>query len=131
MATDVSDPLALLRRELGDDELPYLWSDDDLTQYLDEGQEAFARTTELFTDATTPAITRVTVTANNPFVALSPKIHRILAGYLQTAQTEVSDANLNELDSLYCSDDYGNRGGSGRCRCGSRSRLPSTNDPAR
>lgn len=75
--------------------------DDDLTQYLDEGQEAFARTTELFTDATTPSITRVTVTAGEPFVALSPKIHRILSGYLQTAQAEVMDANLNELDRLY------------------------------
>jgi len=119
MATDVSDPLALLRRELGDDELPYLWGDDDLTQYLDEGQEAFARTTELFTDATTPSITRVTVTAGEPFVARSPKIHRILSGYLQTAQAEVMAVNLNELYRLYWGDDYGNHNGNGRWRVAS------------
>lgn len=116
MALDVDDLLGLLRRELSDVEEPYLWADDDLFQYLDEAQEAFARTTELFSDATTASVTRVSVTAGQPFVALSPKVHRIEGDmWLQTAKQTVSEANLNELDSLYCGDDYGHASG-GRWR---------------
>ena len=108
MALDVDELLGLLRRELSDVEAPNLWSDDDLFQYLDEAQEAFARTTELFSDATTTSITQVTVTAGQAFVALSPKIHRIEGDmWLQTAKSTVREANLNELDDVFCTDDYG------------------------
>jgi hypothetical protein len=107
VALDVDDLLGLMRRELSDAEPPYLWSDDDLLQYLDEAQDAFARTTELFTDNTTTSITRVTVTAGEAFVALSPKIHRIRDAWLQTERASIQPANLNELDDLFCSDDYG------------------------
>lgn len=67
----------LFRSEVADIAEPYLWTDDEVFHYANEAQKTFCRLTGGLPDATTPAVTQVTLTAGNPWAALSPLILKI------------------------------------------------------
>lgn len=67
----------LFRSEVADIAEPYLWADDEVFHYANEAQKTFCRLTGGLPDATTPAVTQVTLTAGNPWAALSPLILKI------------------------------------------------------
>lgn len=67
----------LFRSEVADIAEPYLWADDEVFHYANEAQKTFCRLTGGLPDATTPAVTQVTLTAGNPWAALSPLILKV------------------------------------------------------
>lgn len=74
---DTGELLGLLRRELGDIAKPYLWSDEDLTYYLDDAQKMFARKTDGIPDATTPAVTQLAIVPGVEWYPLHPKVKKV------------------------------------------------------
>lgn len=62
--------LELWRREIGDTESPFLWSDEDAYGYIDDAQTMFCRRTDGIADSTDPDITRISVVPNTDEVTL-------------------------------------------------------------
>lgn len=67
----------LFRKEVFDVAEPYLWADDEVFHYANEAQRTFCRLTGGLADASTPAVTRVQVTAGDPWAAISPLILKV------------------------------------------------------
>lgn len=82
-----------------------LWKDSDFYRYLDTAQKQFARLTECFLDGET--FDNVPVTANDPWVAISPRIVRIHSAYMNTLGRELDVKKFAEMDSFMTVDDYG------------------------
>ena len=74
---DTTELVAVFRREMDDLVETYLWADEDILRYIDDAQKMFCRRTEGIADATTPAVTRITVTTGTDWVELHPSILRI------------------------------------------------------
>ncbi len=54
-----------------------LWSDTEVYSYMDQAQKQFARETDYFSDVTTSEIVDVSVTTDEPFISLDPRITKI------------------------------------------------------
>lgn len=67
----------LFRSEIADIAEPYLWSDDEVFHYANEAQKMFCRLVGGIADASTPAVVQVSLTAGNPWAAISPLILKI------------------------------------------------------
>lgn len=67
----------LFRSEIADTAEPYLWADDEVFHYANEAQKKFCRLTGGLADASTPSVVQVTLTAGNPWAALSPLILKV------------------------------------------------------
>lgn len=74
----LADLLAGTRAILDDVVAPLQWSDADLTRYLNEGQDQFARRTFCFLDSES-AFTRVSTVADTNRYALDPLVLTVLA----------------------------------------------------
>lgn len=70
--------LAQLRIDLDDTEEDYLWSDAELTLYINEAQKEAVRRSRLIIDQATPEICTIEVTAGTSLYPLSKKIIRVL-----------------------------------------------------
>lgn len=70
--------LEQLRIELDDVEEDYLWSDAELTRYLNEAEKEACRRARLIIDSTLPDVTEINVTASTPVCDVDPRIIRIL-----------------------------------------------------
>jgi hypothetical protein len=101
------DLLKLFRIEVDDTKQPYLWSDDLVYSYMDYAQKEFARLTYLFSDASTDSIVTVAVSANTPFVDLSPLILRIRHAALLSTMRPIDVTTLSEMQVGYTVSDYG------------------------
>lgn len=97
----------LFRAEVEDEVQPYLWSDAEFYEYLNEAQKEFARETDFFKDVSTPAITRLTVTADDPWVALDPRVVEVRRVATTDSPLPLQIANANELDHRYLTGAYG------------------------
>lgn len=73
----IPDLITEFRRQVKDEEVPYLWSDDEVLGYVSDAQDELVRFIGGFSDLTTRALTDLTITALNPFSAYSPYILRI------------------------------------------------------
>lgn len=89
-----SELLTAFRAELNDAEAPYLWSDAEIYSYIDDAEKMFCRETEGILDATTVALTRLTIIPGSEWVSLSPLVLRLYtARRLDTGrEVEVIDA---------------------------------------
>lgn len=101
-----SDFLALVRRELADTVEPYLWSDADLYQYMNEAEAEFARDTKCILDSET--YTDIPYTLNSGWINYDPEIIDIKravsgSGHVLQVMTE------EEFSDLMYVDDYGQR----------------------
>jgi hypothetical protein len=65
--------------DLTDGDVDHLWSDDTLIRYIGDGERRFARQTLLLRDSTTPAVTRVTLVANQQTYSLHPSVLGVLS----------------------------------------------------
>lgn len=106
MAYTVSDLLTIFRSEVEDTVEEYLWSDTEFFQYLDEAQKEFARETDYFKDVSS-AMTSLTVTADDPWVDIDPRIIEIRRVKITGRSTPVQVINYNELDRVYTMSRYG------------------------
>lgn len=65
-------------RDLSTDENPdaqsYLWNDTTLLRYIADGQRRFCRATEFLLDASTPAVTEITLTEGVPLYAMHASV---------------------------------------------------------
>jgi hypothetical protein len=92
------------RTEMDDVVQPYLWTDDEIIDFLDEAQTEFAMHTEIFKERGVA----ITVTAANPYVTLPEGLIRVRRATLATNRdTPLGLRNFNEMDTLMSSDDYG------------------------
>lgn len=93
---DLSEVLTMLRVDLDDTVEEYLWSTEELTGYIDQGYKEFARVTRILTDQSTAAVAEATVTANDSWVTLDPRVLEVRRAYLVTADVELAKANFNQ-----------------------------------
>ena len=73
----IGELLDLWRREVDDVAGPFLWSDDEAREYLDDAQIEAARRGRLLIDSTTTAICRITLVAGTAAYALDARVVRI------------------------------------------------------
>jgi hypothetical protein len=69
--------LALFRSEMNDLDAPYLWADADVYRYIGDAEVMFCRKTDGIADASTAAVTQLTVFPGTDWLALHPKLRRI------------------------------------------------------
>ena len=69
--------LALFRSEMSDEATPYLWTDTNVFEYMDDAQKMFCRKTDGISDATTTAVVNLAVTPGGDWLTLHAAIKRI------------------------------------------------------
>lgn len=89
------------------DDSDSLWKDSEIYAYMDRAQKEFARLTEIFLDSTTVAITRSTITADDPWATLDSRIIDIVRATLLSNNRKLIVKKVEEMDQGYLSDDYG------------------------
>lgn len=98
----LTDLLAQLRLELSDSAGQFsgdvLWSDAQLTMYLNWAQNRFARETLCLRDATTPAATQITLQPNVASYALHPGVLEILSARLEGSKVSLWPMNYRNFD---------------------------------
>lgn len=109
-----SDLLCLFRSDVTDPEMPgdgndedSLWSDDEIYDYMEATVRKFAKITEMFLDSSTTEITTITVTADDPWVDIDPRVIKIRRAKLTSNLRPLKIAKAEDLDSGYLEEDYG------------------------
>lgn len=74
----LSELIAQLRIELDDTEEDYLWSDAELTRYLNEAEKEACRRARLIIDSSNVEVTVIDVDAGDPVCDVDPRVIRIL-----------------------------------------------------
>lgn len=103
---ELQDLIAEWRRQVDDLAQPYLWDDEEGLRYAVDAQDKYVRLTGGIPDATTTAITDVSVDEDTPFTAHSPYILRIRSAKLLTARRSIDLLNEADLRTLVVHD-YG------------------------
>lgn len=65
------------RSQVFDEKEPFLWSESEVYQYMDDAQDMFCRLVQGIADASTPAIIQVHATAGDFFVDIDPRVLKI------------------------------------------------------
>lgn len=90
------------RDQMDDNELPYLWSEDRIVDWLDEAQRRFAEITQIFKGTTT-----LNIVATEAFVALPTDFIEFRTARSVTAGRRISKRNMNELEHTHAEGVYG------------------------
>lgn len=89
------------RREMGDEEAPYLISDEEALNYLRLAQDDLVKAIGGIADATTTALCTITLTADEPYTEISPYILRVRSGRLVTAARDVTFIQEADLSKVF------------------------------
>ncbi|GIV03791.1 MAG: hypothetical protein KatS3mg015_2621 [Fimbriimonadales bacterium] len=100
----------LFRSEMRDEATPYLWSDAEIYSYIDDAQKMFCRLQGGIADASS-AVTRLSVTAGDVFVPVSPLILKIREARRSADGYDLEILNFEDMQSRRSVDDYGYRSG--------------------
>lgn len=100
----------LFRSEVRDEATPYLWSDAEIYSYIDDAQKMFCRLQGGIADASS-AVTRLSVTAGDAFVPVSPLILKIREARRSADGYDLEILNFEDMQSRRSVDDYGYRSG--------------------
>jgi len=93
------DIVELFRLDVDDtDANDPLWSDLEVYNYLDEAQKQFARETDYFSDASTADICIATITADDPWVTLDPRVTKIRAAQLGSTGSKVTPVTFAQME---------------------------------
>jgi len=98
MLRDVSDQVA------GSSD--YLWSDNGLINYINQGQVRFARQTKCLRDSVTPEICRFTTIADQEFYQLDPRIVSVISIRMAGDKADLARAGHADLDTYRQPDTY-------------------------
>jgi hypothetical protein len=102
MAYTVDQLVTKFRQEMDDENVPYLWSDAEIIDYLDQAQKEFCRKTMILKDVvTTP------VSANGSTVDIEYAIVDVRRAQLGNESRPLSIINFSELDTNMSATDYG------------------------
>lgn len=104
MSYDLDEMIAKFRSEMEDTVEPFLWSEDEIVDYLDEAQDEFAQLTDAIADAIT-----ISYTASESEVDLPFYVTRIRDGFVTASGLILNLFNHEEWDEYIESDDYGMR----------------------
>ena len=74
---DVAGFINKFRTDMGDTEVPYLWSDEEIVDYLNEAVDEAAERAMLIEDSTSLACSRIAVTAGEASYALHDSVIRV------------------------------------------------------
>lgn len=95
----VSEILDIVRLELGDTELPYLWGDSELIEFTTDGENEACRRSRLLIDSNNAQICRVNVIASNPLLTLDARVLFIRRARLELESRPLSRASYRDLDA--------------------------------
>lgn len=98
---------ALFRSEVNDTVPEYLWTDGDVSSYMDDAQKTFCRLTDGISDATTSALTRISVAPGDVFKPLDPRILKIRYARRLSDSHTIEVLNYNDLNRVTTVGDYG------------------------
>lgn len=98
MLRDVSDQVAGAS--------DYLWSDNALIRYINEGQIRFARQTKCIRDAVTPSVCQFTTVDSQEFYTLDPHVVSILSIRMTGDTADLARAGHADLDTYRQPDTY-------------------------
>jgi len=89
-----------------DNTVPYLWSNEELTEYLNQSIDEWCRLTDANIDKTTATVTQIVVTAGTSLYELHESILKILYAYIDGEETPLEKLPtdymlaMNGLDAL-------------------------------
>lgn len=98
---------ALFRSEVNDTVPQYLWSDADVSSYMDDAQKTFCRMTDGISDATTHALTRISVAPGDIFKPIDPRILKIRYARRLSDSHTIEVLNYTDLNRISTVGDYG------------------------
>lgn len=75
----------LFRGRVDDKAEPYLWPDDEVTQWFNEAEQEACVRASLITDSVTPAVCDITVTAGDASYPLHAKVTKVMSAVLTNA----------------------------------------------
>jgi hypothetical protein len=87
---------------LDDNVVPYLWSNEELTEYLNQSIEEWCRLTDANVDKTTVTTCQISVTAGTSSYALNSKVLKVLYAYI-----DGEEAFLEKMTTDYMLASYG------------------------
>lgn len=89
------------RRKLDDALTPYLWSNDELTEYADNLQKQLCAEFFLIEDRRTPEICSISLVQGDSLLALSPRILKIKLAYIEGADTQLKVRTADFMDENF------------------------------
>jgi hypothetical protein len=98
MLRDVSDQVAGAS--------DYLWSDNGLIRYINEGVNRFARQTKCIRDSTTSSICQFTTISNQQFYTLDPHIVSVISVRMTGDRADLARAGHADFDTYRQPDTY-------------------------
>jgi hypothetical protein len=98
MLRDVSDQVAGAS--------DYLWSDNGLINYINQGQVRFARQTKCLRDSITPEICQFMTKADQEFYTLDPRIVSVISIRMTGDRADLARAGHADLDTYRQPDNY-------------------------
>jgi hypothetical protein len=84
----------------------YLWSDNGLIRYINEGQTRFARQTKCLRDSVTPQVCQFTTVDNQPFYTLDPHVVSVISIKMTGDVADLARAGHADLDTYRQPDTY-------------------------
>lgn len=104
---DVVQLFDLFRSDVVDTVAPYLWSDDEVWEYMDDAQKEFCRRTWGIADSRS-ALTQISVAADDDWVDISPRILRIRGARRASDGRKLSVISYEQMERMQAADDdYG------------------------
>lgn len=98
----------LFRTDIVDTAKPYLWSDDEVWEYMDEAQKQFTRLTGGISDSSS-TLTQLSVAVGDEWLDISPRIIKIRHAQKTTNDAELQIVNFEDTELLQRDNDYGIR----------------------
>jgi hypothetical protein len=81
--------VARFRSDVDDDQLPYLWTDDEVWGYVNDAHVKWVRATGGIRDASTASVVELPVTAADAWLELSPLVMKIRSARLHSTKQQI------------------------------------------
>jgi hypothetical protein len=95
---NLEEQIAAFRDRTGDTEAPYLWSDQEVTLFLNAAQDEAAERAYLIFDATTDEVCEIPIVAGTATYDLHPSILKIQRAKLDLGNRPLVETSIEKLD---------------------------------
>lgn len=96
---NVAQLIQQLRYDLDDTVAPYLWSDTELLNYLNEAEREACRRAKLLKDSQTTAICRITLSDEDDLIALDSRVLHVLRARISDQDDPLTKMRRDQLDA--------------------------------
>jgi hypothetical protein len=97
----MSEILSLARDQLDDNQAPFLWSDAELTAYLNKSLDELCEQAELIRDSSTPSICQIAISKDQAVYKLDDRVLDIKRARLVTYDVRITKRTTTFLDRYY------------------------------